>query len=126
MTNLESRRGNRTRPRQATLSDLHRWIVTDLCRYYRWADFITEEDIVDGVYTFHTQTAQHRYSITADEPKEGDSGFLGAIAESVHESRELTSGPLSRATWEAILRDMLALEIVPLVAVDRQERLKAG
>lgn len=126
MTNLALRTEKRTRQPQATLSDLHRWIVNDLCRFYRWADFITEEDIVDGVYTFHTQTAQHRYSITADEPKDGDRGFLGAVAESVHESRELASGPLSRNTWEAILRDMLALEIVPIVAVDRQGRLKAG
>ena len=114
--------------RQADLGDLRRWMITDLCRFYRMADFLRDENETKGSWVFSIETASRRYTIAAREAKENDDrsrGSLSCVAETEGERRELTSGALAEYTWEGIVRDIISLEIVPVGDVKPAKRSPA-
>ena len=113
----------RQKMRQADLGDLSRWVIRDLCRFYRLDDFIRVEDETEGVWVFSIETKARRYTISAREARDGDRGRLSCVAEgSDGQRRELASGPFWDLTWEAILRDIISLELVPTRDVEPVDR----
>ena len=112
--------------RQADLGDLRRWMITDLCRFYRLADFVRDDDETDGSWVFSVETAGHRYTIAAREARGDDRGRLSCVAESEGgETRTIASGPLSDHVWESIVRDIVSLELVPVGDVKPVKRSPA-
>ena len=109
---VRGRRG--PRPHQADFRDLRRWMVTDLCRFYRLADTVRDATSTPHGYCFRLQTAAYRYIFTATESSDDDQGSLSCVADSWDFTRKMYSGPLSERTWDAILRDIVSLEIVPI------------
>ena len=100
--------------RQANLHDLRRWMITDLCRFYRMDDFIRDDDETESTWVFSIETAGHRYTIAAREARGDDQGQLTCVAEAKGgETRTLASGPLSDHVWEGIVRDIVSFELVP-------------
>ena len=100
--------------RPANFDDLRRWMITDLCRYYRLVDTIRDATATTNGYSFRLRTSAFTYQFQAAEPSGDDRGSLSCIAGSWDITRSLSSGPLSKDTWDAILRDIVALEIVPV------------
>lgn len=114
--------------RQADLGDLRRWMITDLCRFYRMADFVRDENETEDSWVFSLVTASRKYNVAARvarESQDGDCGSLSCVAETEGESRELTSGPLADYVWEEIVRDIISLEIVPTSDVKPVDRSPA-
>jgi len=101
-------------------------MTTDLCRFFRMDDFIRDDDETEDSWVFSIETASNRYTISASEGRDGDRGWLSCVAEtSDGKSRELTSGALWDHTWEAIVRDIISLEIVPTRDVQPGKRSPA-
>ena len=117
---VRGRRG--PRPHQADLRDLRRWMITDLCRFYRLADTVRDATSTPHGYCFRLQTDAYRYIFTATEASGDDQGALSCVADSWDVTRKLSSGPLSDRTWDAILRDIVSLEIVPVNDVKPAKR----
>ena len=120
---VQSRRG--PRPRQADLRDLRRWMITDLCRFFRLADTVRDATSTPHGYTFRLRTAAFQYRFEATEAIEDDYGSLSGVADSWDVTRKLYSGPLSNETWDAILRNIVSLEIVPIGDVKPVDRSPA-
>ena len=100
-------------------------MITDLCRFYRLGDFVRDATATPHGYSFRLQTAAYRYRITATEASGDDQGALSCVADSWDVTRTLASGPLSERTWDAILRDIVSLEIVPIGDVKPAKRSPA-
>ena len=120
---VQGRRG--PRPHQADFRDLRQWMVTDLCRFFRLADTVRDAKSTPNGYSFRLQTAAFQYRFEATEAIEDDHGSLSCVADSWDVTRKLSSGPLSKQTWDAILRDIVSLEIVPVNDVKPVKRSPA-
>ena len=77
-------------------------------------DFIRDDDETEDSWVFSIRTTSNRYTISAREARDGDRGRLSCVAETEDgKTRTLVDGPFWDYTWDAILRNIISLELVP-------------
>lgn len=112
----------------ATIKDFVGWLHADLSRWTRAGksvEYVSHTGQSDGSGHAEEQirvriyTRTNSYAISAVEKNDGP-GYLGCISknrmpragEDQHRGNDLSDGPLSRETWDKILRDIVAYELV--------------
>ena len=93
---------------------------------------VKDRDTDLGSFRVRLYTETHKYSIVAHPVSESrENGYLGCIAttrkpragETWNRGNDLADGPLSAQTWNAILADIVAYELVPVELDQRVEKV---
>lgn len=129
----------------ATIKELTEWINRDITRFGNTEQYaLVDQEGPDehGAQRFCVRifTDTNQYTISAREPyehpegKEGDNGYLGCqgstrkprAGEEWTRGNDLSDGPLTEETWQAILGDIVSFEMVRVNRTDENSRVAVG
>lgn len=109
-----------------TIKDLKEWVIEDLGNVDDYIHIVQDDGIGHGdgdyehKFKFYLYTFEHAYAIVAiEEPKKT---YLGCIAslrkpragEDWTRGNDLPDGPLTKETWNRILKAIVTYELEPL------------